>query len=298
MSALAIGLGLAVLIFLLFAIGISLEIVRPIALLGVMMAAPALMLFLGGNAFGLRRRQGRTYASAFELTQPSGTAQLAGLKLLVRTACLLAALTVVAGSAWASSSLIGAWGSWAPEGGKDVVPELLLTRQKIGDALAGMMGYSYGAQALITSVAVAVMVAAFATFAAVRARYPRRVLIVGSLLLIHALALILLAVVEQEDLMRTAFAVTGWTLVAAMVFATVYCFWRCFVERALTVRYASAVLLVSAAFGAAWLAVLQAAGVELSGMPAAGIVGILWPVLLPPLASVLAPWSLSRLRHT
>ena len=45
------------------------------------------------------------------------------------------------------------------------------------------------------------------------------------------------------------------------------------------------------------LAVLHAAGVQLAGMTAAGFVGILWPVLLPPLASVLAPWSLSRIRH-
>ena len=90
---------------------------------------------------------------------------------------------------------------------------------------------------------------------------------------------------------------TGWTLVAAMVLATIYFFWSGFAARTLTMRYASVAFLISAAFAAAWLAVLHAAGVQFAGMPAAGIVGILWPVLLPLMASVLAPWSLSRIRH-
>ena len=63
-------------------------------------------------------------------------------------------------------------------------------------------------------------------------------------------------------------------------------------------RYACGAVLVSAAFGAAWLTLLHAAGVQLAGMSAAGVVGMLWPVLLPLMASVLAPWSLSRIRHT
>jgi hypothetical protein len=33
-------------------------------------------------------------------------------------------------------------------------------------------------------------------------------------------------------------------------------------------------------------------------MPARDAVGMLSPVLLPLMASVLAPWSLSRIRHT
>ena len=165
------------------------------------------------------------------------------------------------------------------------------------------MPYSYVAQAVITSVGVALMVALFATFSALRARYPRRLLIAGSLLLFHGLVLVLLALAEQKgiassSLVGTTFAVTGWTLVVAIVSATIYLFWSGFAERALTIRYASTALLGSAAFGAAWLTVLNTAGVQLAAMSVAGVVGILWPVLLPPLASVVAPWSLSRVRHT
>ena len=48
------------------------------------------------------RRQGRAYASAFEATQAYGTARLAGLKVLVRSVCVLAALIAVGVSVWAS----------------------------------------------------------------------------------------------------------------------------------------------------------------------------------------------------
>ena len=303
LPVLTIGLTVAMIVPLLFALSIPLAPVRPLAIFTTFSSVPIMLYFLGGNAFGIRRRQGRTYASAFEMTQAYRTAQLVGLKVLVRTACTLAALILVGVSAWASSSLVGAWGSWMVEGGKDAVPGLLKFRQEFGDAFAGPPGYAQVALVVIASVAVAVMVTLFATFAAVRARYSRRLLIAGSLLLFHGLALVLLALAEKKGiapqlLVETIFAATGWTIVVAMVFATIYLSWRGFAERALTIRYASAAVLVSAAFGAAWVTVLHSAGVELAGMTAADVVGILWPVLLPPVASVLAPWSLSRVRHT
>jgi hypothetical protein len=267
-----------------------------------MIAVPMLLLLLGGNAFGIRRRQGRTYASAFETTQPYGTAPLVSLKILVRTACVLAALIMVGVSLWSSSSLVGAWGSWLVEGGKDAVPELLKKRQVFADVFAGQTTYLLAAQAVIASVAVAVMIALLAAFAAVRARYPRPIRIAGSLLLLHGLALVLLSLAEKNGiaapfLVGAMFAVTGWTLVATMVLATIYFFWSGIAERAVTIRYASVAFLISAGFAAIWLAVLKAAGVQLAGMHVAGIVGILWPVLLPLVASALAPWSLSRVRH-
>ena len=65
------------------------------------------VLFLGGNAFGIRRKQGRTYVSAFEATQAYGTAQLALLKLLVKSACVLAAIIAIGVSVWISMPLLG-----------------------------------------------------------------------------------------------------------------------------------------------------------------------------------------------
>jgi hypothetical protein len=66
----------------------------------------------------------------------------------------------------------------------------------------------------------------------------------------------------------------------------------------LTLGHACGAVLVSAAFGAAWLTMLRAAGVSLAGMPAADAAWRLSPALLPLMASVVAPWSLSRIRHT
>jgi len=303
LPSLAMGLGLAVLMFLLFAVSISVEYVRPIAIFSLMVFLPTLLLFVGGNAFGIRRRQGRTYASAFEMTQPYGSARLVGLKLSVRTVCVLIALIAMSVSVWASTSLIGAWGSWMVEGGKDAVPELLAKRQIFADVFAGQMGYSLAAQAFIASVAVALMIALLAALQALRARYPRRMLIAGSLLLLHGLALIALMLARLQQiasafLVKTVFAVTGWSIVAAMVLATLYLFWSGFAERSLTVRYTSVAVLISAAVATAWLTVLHAFGVQFAGMSAAEAVGLLWPVLLALLASVLAPWSFGRVRHT
>jgi len=101
-----------------------------------------------------------------------------------------------------------------------------------------------------------------------------------------------------ETLADALIAATPWSAAAATVLATVYLFWRSLAERLLTLRSASGVLLVSAAFGVAWVTVLRAAGVQFAPMPATDAVWMLSPMLLPLLVSVLAPWSLSRVRHT
>ena len=79
--------------------------------------------------------------------------------------------------------------------------------------------------------------------------------------------------------------------------ATAYVFWQAFAERLLTLRQACAAVVVSAAFGAAWLTMLRAAGISLGDMPATDAVWLLSPALLPLMASVLGPLSLNRIRH-
>ena len=66
-----------------------------------------IVLGLARNTFGIRRRQGRAYMSVFEVTQAHGTAQLALLKVLVRSVCVLAALIAIGVSAWISVPLLG-----------------------------------------------------------------------------------------------------------------------------------------------------------------------------------------------
>ena len=152
-----------------------------------MFSLPA-VLILGGNAFGIRARQGRTYASAFEATQACGTARMAGLKVLVRSVCLLAALLAVGTSVWTSASVIPF----------DVLEDndTLIEKSRsplsgwmraIEGAVGAMSAYELLALAFVAVIVVAVMVASRAALAALRARYPRRVNIAGSLLLLHGL---------------------------------------------------------------------------------------------------------------
>ena len=236
--------------------------------------------------------------SAFEATQAYGTAQLTALKLLVRSACVLAALIAVGVSAWTSLSILGdevfiqMWN----------VP-LSSQLRAIKGAVAALTGYEQLALAIVAAVVVVVWVAAFAMLGALWTRYSRRVNIAGSLLLLYGLVLGLLALAGQRGIgpeipLGAILRATSWVAASASVLATGYLLWRGFAEQLLTLRHACGAVLVSAAFGAAWLTLLRAAGVSLAGMPTTTYVWMLSPALLPLMVSALAPWSLSRVRHT
>jgi hypothetical protein len=257
-----------------------------------------IMLFLGGNAFGVRRRQGRAYMSAFEATHAHGTAQLAALKVLVKSLCVLAAIIAIGVSVWISMPLLGDAvfiQMWS-------VP-LNTQLSVVNGAIAALTGYEQLALVVVAAVGVVIWVAAFAAFGALRTRYSRRVNVAASSLLLSGLALALLALAERTGMVSpfvfdAIFAAARWTFFAAMVFTTVYVFRRGLAERVLTIRYAGGAVATSAAFGAAWLTVLHMAGVQLAGMSATNAISAVSPALLPLMASVLAPWSLNRVRHT
>jgi hypothetical protein len=324
LPVLAIGLALAIVIPLVFVVTTRLDIVlagfyaqpatRMAAVIVAVFALPAVLL-RSGNAFGIRARQGRTYASAFDATQACGTARMAGLKVLVRSVCLLAALAAVGASVWVSASVIPF----------DVLEDNDTFIEKSRSPLSAWMRVlQAGVEALsareqialafVAFIAVAVMVAVRASLTALRARYPGRVNITGSLLLLYGLLLVLRAPDGQGGngldvvFMEALVAATPWMTTAAIALATVSLFWRSLAERLLTLRSAAAALLTWAAFAAAWVTVLGAAGVQLvlrvlagvqlASVPAMDAGWVLFPVLLPLMVGVLAPWSLSRVRHT
>jgi hypothetical protein len=313
LPVLTLGVGLAIVIPLLFVATTRLDlalsgfITRPltrmVALAVAVFSVPAVLILLAGNAFGIRARQGRTYVSAFEATQACGSARTAGLKVLVRSACLLGALLAVGTSVWTSASVIPF----------DVLEDNDTFIEKSRSPLSGWMRAvrsGVGAMsadellmlAFVTCTLVAVMVAWRAADAALRARYQRRQRIAGSLLLLYALTLGLLALARERGIgpeipLRVILEATKWIAVMAMVLATGYLSWNVFQERLLTLRQACSATLFTAAFGMAWVTVLGAAGVSLAGMPTTDAAWMLSPALLPLLVSVLAPWSLSRIRH-
>jgi hypothetical protein len=314
LPVLVIGLALAIAIPLLLVATTRLDVMlsgffaepatRVVAVVVAMFSLPA-VLILGGNAFRIRTRQGHRYASVFEATQASGTARTAGLTALVRAVCLHAALLGVVASIWASASII----PFDVLGDNDTF--IAKSRSPVSGwmrAIEGNVGAMSAreliALAFVAFIAVAVMVGLRAALAALRARYPRRLKIAGSLLLLYGLVLVLRAKYGQggdglEVQLIEAFArAAPWMTAAAIALATVYLFWRSLAERLLTLRHVCGAILVSAAFAAAWWTVLRAAGVPLSEMPATDAFWMLSPAPLPLTVSLLAPWSLSRIRHT
>jgi hypothetical protein len=258
------------------------------------------VLLLGGNAFGIRRRQGHAYVSAFEATQASGTSRLAVLKLLVKSACVMGALLALGVSAWMSIPLVGdavfiqMWGM-----------PLSSRRAFITDAFVALSGYQQLALAFVAVVGVIAWVALRSALGALRIRHRRRVNIAGWVLFVYGLAFVWLAVgvranpeTASQFHLDVVYTAMRWIGAAAMVLTTVYVFWSGFAENVLTIRYAGGALAISVAFGAAWLTALHLTGAQLGGMSAMNAVSVASPAVLPLLASGLAPWSYSRIRHS
>jgi hypothetical protein len=287
LPVLTMGLVLAISNPLVFAITRPIEFTRPFAVMWAMLSVLAVLMF-GINAFGIRWRQGRAYATAFETTQPYGTARLAGLKVLVRSVCVLPALIAVGLSVWASLSFIAV--------GKR--SEYLRSGLRVIEGAVGALtGYQQIALAVVASIGVAVVVASVAAIMALAARYPRRLNIAVSLyLLLWGLVLVLLALAGHRGI-GLLFGPTRFIDAPLIVLATVYISLRAFAERLVTLRSACGVVLVSVTFGAAWVTVLRAAGVQLYAISIVDAAWMLTPTLLPLMVSVLAPWSLNRIRH-
>jgi hypothetical protein len=229
---------------------------------------------------------------------------------------MLAAVVAVGASVWASMAFIA-----VGMGGEPLVgyQPLRSWQGAIESAVGALTGFELVALAVVASIGVAVMVASLASYKALGARYLighaamwtdplyLSVNIAGYLLLLHGLVLVPLVLtgyrgVGSEELWKFLLGVlvwmTRWIDTPVIVVATVYVAWRVLAERLLTLRSALGAVLVSAAFGAAWLTLLQGAGMQLAGMSVANALWLLSPALLPLMASVVAPWSLNRIRHT
>lgn len=311
LPVLTIGLALAIVIPLLFVVTTRLDLVlsavftrpstRLIALTVAVFSLPA-VLVLGGNAFGLRFKQGWRYAGAFEATQACGTGQLAGLKVLVRSLCLLVALVAVGASVWTSASVIPF----------DVLEDndtfIEKSRSPVSAWMRGlqagvdaMSAHELLALAVVAASGVVFWVAWWAAIRALWTRYPRHLNIGASLLLLYGLAIVLLVLANRaigwEFPLGTIVRATGWIAAVAIVLATAYLAWRNFMEQSMTGLQAWVAILLLAVFGAAWLTLLGAAGVSLAALPTADVAWMLSPALLPLTIAVLAPWSYSRVRH-
>lgn len=90
---------------------------------------------------------------------------------------------------------------------------------------------------------------------------------------------------------------TSWLGTAALILATAGLAWAVLAERVMTRREASYAILIAATFAADWLTLLCTVDQHLSAMPPTIAALMVSPALLPLTTSVLAAWSLSRVRH-
>jgi hypothetical protein len=284
LRVLAYGLGTAMVLYLVFALAGAFAPFRPFAMIGVFGVAPAALLLLARDAFGIRHEKKRAFLGAFEATQPRGTAQLASFKLLVRAACVLVALALIGVGIWTSLAELNDWSPWISKNGSDMRVPMLQLR---GDLSARFESpwYALVAQAYNAMFLILCLVTTFATYVALRARYSILVIIWGSLLLLVGLAL----GIRSSLLPQAIGAAIPWIIAAALVIAIAHVLRSGFAERALTITYVCAAVALSIANLVAYLP---------GNAPPVGSGEILRQVLVPLLILVLAPWSLSRVRHT
>jgi hypothetical protein len=253
--------------------------------------SPLVILGLGGNAFGIRWNKGGI--STFDATQPCDTAWMAGLRILTSVACILGAITITQVSTWISMSVFGV------ETFRQVTNVPL---NRFQDAFMALGWGEWLALAVLLLVFVCVWVAVRAALGAIWIRHARRVSIGAVLILICSLALVLLAYAVNERVVSpgvvgTIFTTARWMFAAVLAFMTAYLLWSGFAERVITLRYLCVALVVSAAFGVAWLTVLHIPGETLAGKSMLNAAVTLSPALLPLILGLLAPWSLNRIRH-
>jgi len=250
------------------------------------------------NTFGIRWKQAGLLLDA---TQPYGTARLVVLKVLVRSICMLTALIVLGVSLWTTFALVPLSIS-DKIGSRLEIADVPLSSwlHSIEGSVAALGGYDLFALALLVAIGVVVWVTTLAVLFALMMRY-RHVVTAALLSLVYGLVLGLLALAEQKGLVSAflvdaIFVATRWILAGATVFAIAYLFWSGFAERVLTAGYACGTVVISAVFAVAWLT-LRAGGAQFAGMPATNAASMAWPLFLPLIVGVLAPWSLNRIRH-
>lgn len=252
------------------------------------------IVWMSGNAFGIRSKQGHSYAGSFESIHTFSTARLAMLKVLVRTVCVSLSLLLVAASYWLSLSLSGNWG--------DEMQELIGMRNTATDLFLDLPLTQQAALLLFLVGAAALVVAFRAAMSAVKARYPRQLFFLALSLVIYGLVYVLRGLALPDSnaftVLDSIFTTLSWLGIAAILVGTVILYQQALAEKILTLNSTASTVLLAAVFATAWIMVLKLNGVQLDDLPATTAARYLSLAVMPLVAGALAPWALSRVRHT
>lgn len=303
LPVLSIGLAISMLLFALYALGIAFPLIRQAAMGISVISVPAVLLVLGNNAFGIRRRQGRRFVSAFEAVQPHDTARLAHLKVLVRTVCVLVAFAAVGWTLWGSSALIHFWGEWKLNGTNDASQGLLEVRRQVGALFSARSGFELLALAVTGAIVVGGIITWQASREALRTRYPRGVMVADWVPVVWGVAMGIAGLASRSGAIAAPLATTivlslSWLATAGIAAIAIYLLWTGFANGGLGLRETGAAVAICATFVGTVLLLMRSVGVDLAALPASKVVGFLWMVPLILMVTLLAPWSLNRVRHT
>ena len=225
---------------------------------------------------------------------PTVPPQLAGMKVLVKSVCVWPPIIAIRGERVGIGATVG----------DAVFIQMWNYHEKsavCNKRRRALTGYEQLAMAVVAAVVCVHRVAAFECWERSGPRYPSREHRWICCCCLYGLRWSCWALADgtrhrTRDL-AGAISERSWIAASAIALATGISPLAGFAEQLLTLRQASGAVLVSAAFGAAWLTMLRAAGVSLAGMPAADAAWMLSPALMPLTLGLLAPWSYSRIRH-
>ena len=256
------------------------EVRSPIVL--VVAACAPIAPFSAGVSASIwnRRNTARASVFAFEAARPIGTGRLIGLQVLVTSLCISGAWLLMILSAWISLPLLKDLHDYGSP--FSVAMEVF---QKYG-----LRSASFVVVGFIVLAAVLAFLAAFRAFASA---YGWRFWL-GALALVMYVIGVLIAVARG----RIDGAVVGahiWALAVAIPVATFIVLGRVLARHVLTFRHVVMLSLAWVLFAVLYLDVLRAGGM-FAASPAVESLALA-STLLPLLATALAPWSLSSIRH-
>jgi hypothetical protein len=278
MAVLAIGAVLALCVPMLLSLGNAHRSGIPLAFAASTLLAP-LMAGVGASIWN-RQRSARVCVSAFVASRPVGTANLVGLQVLITTGCVAAAWILISVSLWASLPLLR---------------DMYHVESPV--ALAADIVKKYGLRlvsgATVCFILLATLFALLVTVRALVSSYGWRLWSGALGLALYAIGVAL--AVAQGWIGEAVVSAHLWTIAVAIPVGTLFVFRRVVASRILTPGQAIGVSLAWLVFAALCVDMLRLSGMlELS--PALTAL-VLASMAMPLSAAVLAPWSVSLVRH-
>ena len=234
-----------------------------------------------GASIWNRRNSWQSRLATFDAARPIGTGTIVGLQILLTSLCIAGAWALMLVSAWLSLPLISDLHDY---GSSASVAASLFHRY-------GMRTVSFVAVSFVGLATVIALLAALRTFGSA---YGWRLWVSALGVVLYAIALLISVGLQYVD--ASVLGANVWLLAIAIPLGTLFVLARALKAAALTLRQIAVAAVVWSAFAVLYLDMLRAGGTLLQASEAFEAL-TLASTLLPLLATGLAPWSLTLVRH-